>query len=87
MTTPDEALLEWAEERLTGLWEDCSDCGGAGSTAGGSGQPCPSCYGEGRIPRYGYLEAERALSDEQKAGLGEMLEPSAIEFGTFKLED
>lgn len=84
MTTPDEALLAWAEERLEGAWEECNDCKGVGWL---ETNVCPPCHGEGRIPRYEYLEAERALSDEQKAGLGDMVEPSATEFSLFKLED
>lgn len=67
----DEALLRWAEERLEGQYEPCTDCDSKGWVNDGSGRPCGSCYGEGRIPRWWYLQAERALTQAQREEVGE----------------
>jgi hypothetical protein len=61
--TDDELVLTWVEERLIGVWEECTHCEGGHYR-------CETCHGMGESPREDYLRAELALTDELFIRLG-----------------
>lgn len=76
----DEAYLHWAEEKLKGVYETCSDCQGTGWDVG-SNNVCPTCMNDGRIPRNDYLLAERELTvlQRRQIGMKNLIEMSGLE--------
>lgn len=85
-TVEDTNYLNWAEERLKGAYELCTKCKGMGDDGF---RLCPQCSAQGWTPRTQYLEAERRLSDAQRARIGQddLLEKTEETAGIWQLDD
>lgn len=64
-----QRLLDWAEERLLGPYEECWDCLGTGKDYDDAGRTysCTPCDGTGKVIRARYAEAERMLTPEERS--------------------
>lgn len=66
----DARFLRWVEERLAGAYEDCRLCQGDGWDPY-TELKCAECRGTGKCLRDDYIMAEHALTDAQRAQIGE----------------
>lgn len=84
-----ERLLEWADERLLGTHEGCWSCMGDGYFVlmDGSEEWCDSCNGKGVVLRTSYVNAEAALTPEERAQIGEQYFETTSDSSLWDLDD
>lgn len=75
------ALLQDSGEAGVRLWkEKCEGCGGLGAFAGGLGDSCPTCSGQGYVVRVAVLELSDHVEVDSKALILEVVDGTPPDF-------